>query len=198
VLKKPWGAPGLIKPPKSQRLFAANRESQPWLERQMRPLVPADYFLLTFTLPAERRGLAAVHAEVVRDRLRCCAWETVRTSSRNDKQSQGTPGAIAVLHTHSRWLEHHPHVHLVVPATGIAPSACYLQQYSIPAMLSTPHCSTHAVTTGLSVGHASTTLPFADRENPSPSASDNFVYDAQPFSSMSRFKQTNSRRWAII
>jgi hypothetical protein len=37
-----------------------HHESQQWLERQMQRLVPADYFLLTFTLPAEvartRRG----------------------------------------------------------------------------------------------------------------------------------------------
>ena len=33
-----------------------HHESQPWLERQRQRLVPADYFLLTFTLPAELRG----------------------------------------------------------------------------------------------------------------------------------------------
>jgi len=27
---------------------------------------------------------------------------------------QGIPGAIAVLHTHSRRLDYHPHVHLVL------------------------------------------------------------------------------------
>ena len=48
-----------------------------------------------------------------------CSWETVRTFSRNDKQLQGTPGAIAVLHTHSRRLDYHPHVHLVMPAAAI-------------------------------------------------------------------------------
>jgi hypothetical protein len=31
-----------------------------------------------------------------------CSWETVRTFSQNDKQLQGTPGAIAVLHTNTR------------------------------------------------------------------------------------------------
>jgi hypothetical protein len=37
----------------------------------------------------------------------------------NDKQLQGTPGAIAVLHTHSRRLDFHPHRHLVMPAAAI-------------------------------------------------------------------------------
>jgi hypothetical protein len=85
----------------------------------MQRLVPADYFLLTFTLPAEFRGLAAAHADVVFDLLMRSAWETVRRFSKNDRQLQGTPGAIAVLHTHSRRLDFHPHVHLVVPAAAV-------------------------------------------------------------------------------
>ncbi len=48
-----------------------------------------------------------------------CAWETVHRFSQNDRQLQGTPGAIAVLHTHSRRLDFHPHVHLVVPAAAV-------------------------------------------------------------------------------
>jgi hypothetical protein len=96
-----------------------HHESQQWLERQMQRQVPADYFLLTFTLPAELRGLAAAHADVVFDCLMRCAWETVRRFSQNDRQLQGTPGAIAVLHTHTRRLDFHPHVHLVVPAAAI-------------------------------------------------------------------------------
>ncbi len=96
-----------------------HHESQQWLERQMQRLVPADHFLLTFTLPAEWRGLAAAHAEVVFDSLMRCAWETVLRFSQNDRQLQGTPGAIAVLHTHARRLDFHPHVHLVVPAAAI-------------------------------------------------------------------------------
>lgn len=96
-----------------------HHESQQWLERQMRRLVPADYFLLTFTLPAEFRPLAAVHPRVVYDLLIKSAWETVRAFSQNDRQLAGMPGAIAVLHTHSRRLDYHPHAHLVVPAAAV-------------------------------------------------------------------------------
>ena len=96
-----------------------HHESQQWLERQIRNLVPAEYFLLTFTLPAEFRALAWAHPSVIYDLLMRCSWETVRTFSQNDKQLQGTPGAIAVLHTNTRRLEYHPHVHLVMPAAAI-------------------------------------------------------------------------------
>lgn len=96
-----------------------HHESQQWLERQMRRLVPADYFLVTFTLPAEFRPLAAAHPRVAYDLLIRSAWETLHTFSQNDRQLHGTPGAIAVLHTHTRRLDYHPHVHLVVPAAAV-------------------------------------------------------------------------------
>jgi hypothetical protein len=96
-----------------------HHESQQWLERQLKKQVPAEYFLLTFTLPAEFRALTFAHQSVVYDLLMRCAWETVRTFSHNDRQLQGTPGAIAVLHTNTRRLDYHPHVHLVMPAAAV-------------------------------------------------------------------------------
>jgi hypothetical protein len=96
-----------------------HHESQQWLERQMKKQVPAEYFLLTFTVPAELRALAFAHPRLVYDVLMRCCWETVRTFSHNDKHLQGTPGAIAVLHTHTRRLDYHPHVHLVMPAAAV-------------------------------------------------------------------------------
>jgi len=96
-----------------------HHESQQWLERQIKRLVPAEYFLITFTLPAELRPLAFAHQDRIYDLLMRCSWETLRTFSQNDKQLQGTPGAISVLHTHTRRLDYHPHVHLVMPAAAI-------------------------------------------------------------------------------
>jgi Putative transposase/Transposase zinc-binding domain/TrwC relaxase len=96
-----------------------HHESQQWLERQLKSLVPGQYFLLTFTLPAEFRVLALAHQQTLYSLLMQCAWQTLLTFSRNDKQLQGTPGTVAVLHTHSRRLNYHPHVHCVVPAAAI-------------------------------------------------------------------------------
>jgi len=96
-----------------------HHESQQWLERQMQRLVPAEYFLITFTVPAEFRALAFAHQKTFYDLLLRCGWETLRAFSRNDKQLRGTPGAIAVLHTHTRKLDFHPHVHFVMPAAAV-------------------------------------------------------------------------------
>jgi hypothetical protein len=96
-----------------------HHESQQWLERQLKTLVPGAYFLLTFTLPAEFRALALAHPQTLYGLLMQCAWQTLLTFSRNDQSLQGTPGAVAVLHTHSRRLDYHPHVHVVMPAAAL-------------------------------------------------------------------------------
>ena len=96
-----------------------HHEGQQWLERQLQKQVPAEYFLLTFTLPAELRSLAWRHQRTLYALMIQCVWETVRTFAQNDTQLRGIPGAIAVLHTHSRRLDFHPHVHLVMPAAAM-------------------------------------------------------------------------------
>lgn len=96
-----------------------HHESQQWQERQLQKQVPAEYFLLTFTLPKALRSLAWHHQWTVYSLLIQCSWQTVKTFTQNDKQLQGRAGAISVLHTHSRCLDYHPHVHVVMPAAAI-------------------------------------------------------------------------------
>ncbi|MBL8474250.1 MAG: transposase zinc-binding domain-containing protein, partial [Rhodocyclaceae bacterium] len=96
-----------------------HHESQRWIERQMRCQLPGDWFLITFTLPAEFRGLAFAHQRTVYDLLLTCAWQTVERFAHNDRQLHGAAGAIAVLHTHTRRLDYHPHVHLLMPAGAL-------------------------------------------------------------------------------
>jgi hypothetical protein len=94
-------------------------ESQRWIERQLARAVPATYFLVTFTLPKALRPLAWEHQRILYDAMIQASWETVRTFAQNDSALQGEAGAITVLHTHSRRLDYHPHVHLVMPAAAI-------------------------------------------------------------------------------
>lgn len=81
--------------------------------------MPAKYFLLTFTLPAELRPLAFRQARTVYAALFAAAWATVQSFCRNDRQLKGEAGAVAVLHTHSRRLDLHPHVHLIMPGASL-------------------------------------------------------------------------------
>jgi hypothetical protein len=48
-----------------------------------------------------------------------CVQKLLKTFAANDKNLQGTPGFTAVLHTHSRRLDYHPHIHVVMPGAGI-------------------------------------------------------------------------------
>jgi hypothetical protein len=94
-------------------------ESEQWLQRQLKKQLPAEYFLLTFTLPAELRPVAWLHQRIVYDLMLRCSWETLKTFAQNDAQLHGGAGAISVLHTHNRRLDFHPHVHVVMPAAAI-------------------------------------------------------------------------------
>lgn len=94
-------------------------ESQQWIERQQAKQLPCGYFMITFTLPEQWRQLAWRNQKAVYHLITQSAWETVNTFSQNDKQLQGTTGAVTVLHTHTRRLDYHPHVHLVMPAGAI-------------------------------------------------------------------------------
>jgi hypothetical protein len=91
------------------------------LERQRAKLLPVDYYLITFTLPAQLRTLAYANQREAYDQLIKLAWQTLSELGLNDKTLRGKLGATAVLHTHSRALDFHPHVHIVVPAGAIDP-----------------------------------------------------------------------------
>lgn len=90
-----------------------------WIERQQAKLLPVEYFLITFTVPAELRALFWSQQRTSYDLLLKTAWQTVASFARRDPRLKGITGAHAVLHTHSRRLDFHPHVHLIVPAGAI-------------------------------------------------------------------------------
>lgn len=94
-------------------------ESQRWIERQQAKLLPVEYFLITFTMPAELRPLFWIWQRTTYDLLLKTAWQTVDSFARRDPRLKGITGAHAILHTHSRRLDYHPHVHLIVPAGAI-------------------------------------------------------------------------------
>jgi hypothetical protein len=96
-----------------------NEAVEQWLERQRAKLLPVDYYLITFTLPAQLRALVYAHQRKAYDLLIKLAWQTLSEFGLNDKTLRGKLGATAVLHTHSRALDFHPHVHIVVPAGAI-------------------------------------------------------------------------------
>jgi len=96
-----------------------NHEASLWLDRQQAKLLPVEYFMATFTLPYELRFLAWENQKVVYDLLFSCASSSLKDFGLNPKHLGAKIGMTAVLHTHNRRLDFHPHVHVVVPGGGV-------------------------------------------------------------------------------
>jgi hypothetical protein len=94
-------------------------DSQACIDQQLKRRVKGKYVMITFTVPAQFRALFYAHQRKLYSLLFATVWETLQTFSQNDKQLQGTPGAITVLHTHSRRLDYHPHIHVIMPMAAI-------------------------------------------------------------------------------
>jgi hypothetical protein len=95
--------------------------AQAWLQRLRHRLLPCDHFLLTFTLPAQLRPLARSHQRLVYSILLREAAAAVQALANDPQWIGGRPAILAVLHTWSRTLAYHPHVHLLVSAGGLSP-----------------------------------------------------------------------------
>jgi hypothetical protein len=96
-----------------------NHEASLWLDRQRAKLLPVAYFMVTFTLPRELRALAWRHQALVYDMLFAVARSTLTDFGLNPNHLGADIAMSAVLHTHSRRLEYHPHLHVIVPGGGV-------------------------------------------------------------------------------
>jgi Putative transposase/Transposase zinc-binding domain len=102
--------------PKCQATAAAQ-----WLEAQAADLLPVAYFHVVFTLPAELGPIALQNPRVVYGLLFRAAAETLLQVAADPKHLGAEIGFLAVLHTWGQTLQHHPHVHCVVPGGGLSP-----------------------------------------------------------------------------
>ena len=96
-----------------------HHETARWIDRQRRKLLPVDYFLVTFTLPAELRPVASRYPKIIYDLMFALASQAVMEAMGNPKRLGGLIGLTGVLHTHSRRLGYHPHIHFIVPGVAL-------------------------------------------------------------------------------
>lgn len=90
-----------------------------WLEQREAELLPVRYFHLVFTLPRELRDIVRKNQKTLYAILMRAATESLEKIGFDSRHVGGKLGILAVLHTWTRALEHHPHVHLLVPAGGL-------------------------------------------------------------------------------
>ena len=95
-------------------------QTRRWLDTQRSRLLPVPYFLLTFTLPAELRPLARSHPKAVYAILMTAAAAALTKLTADPQFLGGRPGMMAVLHTRTRAMLFHPHVHFLVTAGGLS------------------------------------------------------------------------------
>jgi hypothetical protein len=91
-----------------------------WVAAREQELLPVGYVHLVFTMPEPLARLALVNKRMVYDLLFQAAAETLLQVARNPKRLGGAVGGLMVLHTWGQRLQHHPHVHCVVPMGGLA------------------------------------------------------------------------------
>jgi hypothetical protein len=83
-------------------------------------LLPVPYFHVVFTLPAALREVVRAHQRVCLAALMTTAAESLQALAADPHYVGGTLGILAVLHTWTRALVYHPHVHCLVPAGAVA------------------------------------------------------------------------------
>lgn len=96
------------------------RAAQRWLAAREAELLPVPYFHLVFTLPAEIGAIAYQNKAAVYGLLFTAAARTLMTIAADRKHLGAEIGVTAVLHTWGQNLDHHPHVHCIVPGGGVS------------------------------------------------------------------------------
>jgi len=92
-----------------------------WLQARERELLPTPYVHVVFTLPRELAPLALQNKRLIYKLLFHASAETLLEVARDSRHLGAQIGFFSVLHTWNQRLQHHPHVHCVVPAGGLAP-----------------------------------------------------------------------------
>ena len=92
-----------------------------WLAARSAELLPVPYFHVVFTLPHSLSALVLQNKRLLYDLLYRTSAATMLELARDPKHLGADIGFLGVLHTWGQNLEHHPHVHYIVPAGGLAP-----------------------------------------------------------------------------
>jgi hypothetical protein len=88
--------------------------TQKWLEKRKAILLPVPYFHVVFTLPKELRRIVRSNQTQLFNCLFKAATYALSKLMADSRFAGGIPGMLAVLHTWSRPMENHPHVHILV------------------------------------------------------------------------------------
>ncbi len=89
-----------------------------WLAERQAELLAIPYFHVVFTLPPSIAGIAFQNKATVYAILFRAASGALRKLAADPRHLGAELGILAVLHTWGQTLQHHPHIHCVVPGGG--------------------------------------------------------------------------------
>jgi len=98
-------------------------QTQEWLEHRQAEMLPAPYFHITVTVPAELREVLRAHQRDGYAALMQASATAIIELARDPRYVGGTVAVLAVLHTWTQQLSLHPHVHCLVSGGGISDDA---------------------------------------------------------------------------
>ena len=110
-------------------------QTERWLETKRAQLVPCPYYLVTFTLPQALRALAFGHQRALYGILMRSAAAALQRLAADPRYVGAQVGCLAVLHTWTRAMLYHPHVHLLVTAGGLSDDGTQWMTPKNPAFL---------------------------------------------------------------
>lgn len=99
------------------QIESGQREAQEWLERQSTRLLPVTYHPVTFTVPEQLRAAIRSHQRLMLDILFRESAATLEDVA--GTKLRGELGLLGALHTWSRQLTCHLHIHYIVPAVAL-------------------------------------------------------------------------------
>jgi hypothetical protein len=97
-----------------------SRERDRWLQARASEILPVPYAHVIFTLPHQAAPLALQNPKVVYGILFRAVSEALCEMAADPKRLGVRIGFMAILHTWNQRLDHHPHIHCVVPAGGLS------------------------------------------------------------------------------
>lgn len=101
--------------PKCQCLAA-----EKWIAARQARVLPTRHFHVVFTVPAELHALARYRPTLVFDLLFAASAATLQELARDERHLGAELGLTAVLHTWTRELAYHPHLHCIVSGGGLS------------------------------------------------------------------------------
>ena len=110
-------------------------DSARWLEKRQKELLPVPYFHVVFTLPEALRDPVSRHQKVLYGVLFKAAADALLSLSADPRYVGGNIGFLSVLHTWTRQLGRHPHVHCLVTGGGLTVDGSWLaarKKYLVP------------------------------------------------------------------